>query len=171
MENYLRFTCFGKIIKCISFKTSCGEIFFKFIFVLLIDLNDSVITYILKILTSKHNLLYTIVLFYLKSATSRYRTLFSTIQSIPQHHLLFSKTLPSVLKSHLLPGQIVNTFLVSALSISLIPIWLLFYKEGYAVAHLVEVLRYKPEDSIPDCVIGILLWHNPPSRTTALRLA
>jgi hypothetical protein len=73
MKNYLRITCFGKIIKYISFKTEVAEkYFFKFIFVLLIDLNVSEITYMLKILTSKHNLLNAIVLFYFKSATARY---------------------------------------------------------------------------------------------------
>ena len=39
---------------------------------------------------------------------------------------------------------------------------------GHAVAQLVEALRYKPEDSIPDGVIGIFQRHNPFGRTMAV---
>jgi len=38
----------------------------------------------------------------------------------------------------------------------------------YAVAQLIEALRYKVAGSIPDCVIGI--FHNPSGRTMALEL-
>jgi len=44
--------------------------------------------------------------------------------------------------------------------------------QGYAMAQLVEELRYKPEgcgfDS--DGVIGIVHWHNPSGHTMALGL-
>jgi len=41
---------------------------------------------------------------------------------------------------------------------------------GYAVAQLVEALRYnwKVTGSIPDGVIGIFHWRNPTGRTIAL---
>jgi len=39
---------------------------------------------------------------------------------------------------------------------------------GHAVARLVEALRYKPEGSIPNGVIGIFHWHNPSGNTMTL---
>ena len=39
---------------------------------------------------------------------------------------------------------------------------------GYAVAQLVEALRYKVAGSIPDGVIGIFHRHNPSDRTMTL---
>jgi len=40
---------------------------------------------------------------------------------------------------------------------------------GYAVAQLVDALRYKLAGSIPDGVIGIFHLNNPSGRTMALR--
>ena len=42
---------------------------------------------------------------------------------------------------------------------------------GYAVAQLVEALRYKPVAvSIPNGAVGIFHWHNPSGHTMALGL-
>jgi hypothetical protein len=45
-------------------------------------------------------------------------------------------------------------------------------KRSYAVAQMVEALRYKPKGRgiVPDGVIGICHWHNPSGRNMALEV-
>jgi hypothetical protein len=44
------------------------------------------------------------------------------------------------------------------------------YMLGYAVTQVVEALRRKVADSIPDVVTGIFHWRKPSGRTMALEL-